>query len=527
MKLRSTLLILLMAFSMIVFNHSNVSASTRTEVINVVKNKDILEETLNPNTDETYHPLDRKFQRMSSIVQVGSRIYAAWTAGGNTEPHVDNYIVVAYSDDKGHTWVDPYLVIDPLDYQNGDKAQLPSFWINPDGVLFLFYSCNKSGYKYIVSNNADASDINDVVWSNPIKSNSGGGYNRPVTLSNGVALLTTQGGDKLTNPVYASYDKGISWQKLSETTSSAGNAKVYNESSIVELSDGTLMYLARLENPTSTGGMERAYSYDGGNSWTSSEYNLPYPLRSAGSRFYFGKLSNGNLALVTNDSKDTTRKNLTIFISEDDGETWPYSLLLDDRYPVSYPDLYEGEDGTLAIVYDAGGNVGNNVYGLCEIRMAYITLEDVKAGRLINKNSYIKGVISKSDRGVEVKEVTTQFENKIRVIKGTPRSDVISSLPTSITIIDENENTYTFEGRWISEDFNGNEEGRYTFYFESDEWDIKELQDNYSLLKVKVDVYKEKSPDYTIYLLIGGGVLGILVIGIVSYLFLKGRTKHV
>ena len=46
------------------------------------------------------------------------------------------------------------------------------------------------------------------------------------------------------------------------------------------------------------------------------------------------------------------RNNLTAFISEDDGETWPYSLLLDRRNNVSYPDVKEDENGNIYVIYD-------------------------------------------------------------------------------------------------------------------------------------------------------------------------------
>ena len=37
----------------------------------------------------------------------------------------------------------------------------------------------------------------------------------------------------------------------------------------------------------------------------------------------------------------TGRNNLTAFLSEDGGKTWPYTLLLDARSGVSYPDVIE------------------------------------------------------------------------------------------------------------------------------------------------------------------------------------------
>jgi hypothetical protein len=44
---------------------------------------------------------------------------------------------------------------------------------------------------------------------------------------------------------------------------------------------------------------------------------------------------------------------MTAYLSEDDGKTWPHTLLLDTR-STSYPDACQGKDGTLYIVHDLG-----------------------------------------------------------------------------------------------------------------------------------------------------------------------------
>ncbi len=39
-------------------------------------------------------------------------------------------------------------------------------------------------------------------------------------------------------------------------------------------------------------------------------------------------------------------------LSEDDGATWKYSLMIDERDDVSYPDAKEADDGYIYITYD-------------------------------------------------------------------------------------------------------------------------------------------------------------------------------
>ena len=46
------------------------------------------------------------------------------------------------------------------------------------------------------------------------------------------------------------------------------------------------------------------------------------------------------------------RKDMSIWLSEDDGETWKYETLIDSRTGVSYPDADQSPDGTIYVVYD-------------------------------------------------------------------------------------------------------------------------------------------------------------------------------
>ena len=80
---------------------------------------------------------------------------------------------------------------------------------------------------------------------------------------------------------------------------------------------------------------------------------------------------------------------MTVSLSEDEGNSWKYSLLLDSG-ETSYPDAVESSDGAIYIVYD---------HGRCsfkEIICARITEEDIIAGRLVNTDSYLKQIISKA-----------------------------------------------------------------------------------------------------------------------------------
>ena len=90
------------------------------------------------------------------------------------------------------------------------------------------------------------------------------------------------------------------------------------------------------------------------------------------------------------------RNNLTALLSEDDGKTFPYSLLLDERNKVSYPDCAEGKDGFLYIVYDRerGSKNQREEKSAKEILLAKIKEEDILCGRLSEK-SKLKIIVSK------------------------------------------------------------------------------------------------------------------------------------
>ena len=45
------------------------------------------------------------------VVTKKGRLFAGWYSGGAFEPCIDNYNVLAMSDDGGKTWLDPLLTI--------------------------------------------------------------------------------------------------------------------------------------------------------------------------------------------------------------------------------------------------------------------------------------------------------------------------------------------------------------------------------------------------------------------------------
>jgi len=92
-------------------------------------------------------------------------------------------------------------------------------------------------------------------------------------------------------------------------------------------------------------------SQDGGISWSQSKLmDIPNPGSSVQSLV----LNNNHWLLVCNDLK-RGRYRLTVFLSEDEGKSWPWRRELDNLGPgggeLSYPSLIQGGDGKLHGVY--------------------------------------------------------------------------------------------------------------------------------------------------------------------------------
>lgn len=126
-----------------------------------------------------------------------------------------------------------------------------------------------------------------------------------------------------------------------------------SEPMAVERKDGSLWMLVR-----TTKGIGESLSNDGGATW--SPLKIP-AIQHTSSRFFISRLQSGNLLLVKHlgidedplsAGKAKQRRNLTAFISKDDGKTWSGGLVLDERVGCSYPDAQQGAGGTIYLSWD-------------------------------------------------------------------------------------------------------------------------------------------------------------------------------
>ena len=320
------------------------------------RSENMLPPRLIPNlgSNEDYARAKRTCTGVPSIaVSRGGRLWAAWYSGKTPGEIIErcphSYTVVSTSGDGGKTWKE-VLAIDP-DGPGPLKAYDPQPWVDPDGKLWVFWHQPSGQQAWAIS--ADDAEKEDPTWSQPRRITSGIMMNKPAILSNGDWLFPVnqrKSGTISLMKALASSDQG-------RTFTERGTLEIsYDlkpcEPMMVERKDGSLWMLLRTNL-----GIGESRSTDGGLTW--SPLNVP-AIKHTASRFFISRLQSGHLLLVKHMGIDADpasegkqqRRKLTAFISKDDGQTWSSGLMIDDRYPVSYPDAQQVADGTIHLIWD-------------------------------------------------------------------------------------------------------------------------------------------------------------------------------
>ena len=281
----------------------------------------------------------------------------------------------------------------------------PVLWIDPLGRLWFVWNVMPGEEVWgIICDNPDAKEL---VWGEEFYIGRGIMMNKPTVLSSGEWLfpiaiwppelhekLRASGlreDDEYRSYVYKTSDNGKTFVNLG---SSAVKERRCDEHMVVELKNGVLAMYVRTRY-----GIAVSYSYDRGVTWSQGEDSK---LGGPCSRFFIRRLKSGRILLI-NHINFEGRNNLTAILSEDDGKTFPYSLLLDERNDVSYPDAVECEDGYLYITYDRERgcfkhSLSEAYSDAREILTAKLCEEDILNGRLVSKESFLKNVICKLNK---------------------------------------------------------------------------------------------------------------------------------
>lgn len=229
---------------------------------------------------------------------------------------------------------------------------------------------------------------------------------KPTFLQNGDWLCFAY--DQLTDRYgyYISCDQGQSF------THYYGAKKLptwFDEAMAYQLEDGSVRMFAR----NSLGELAECVSHDNGRTWSSAALS---GIVAADTRFFVKRLASGRIILICNDDSKS-RKNMTVYLSEDDGKTWKYKRLLDARDGISYPDADE-HNGVIYLTYDWG----RTHHG--EILFCRFTEQDI-----IDNNEITISTVSKLPDRPAKQEVIQAIENErlIAILRNVPSEKLLAT----------------------------------------------------------------------------------------------------
>lgn len=342
-----------------------------------------------------YEAKNRIWQGIASIeVTRGGRIFSCFYSGGVRE-EIGNYSMVVTSED-GVNFTEPIAVA----YVEGHRCYDPCLWIDPFGRLWFTWSITPEEKLYAAV--CDDPDADELSFSEPFIVGEEVMMNKPTVTRAGEwlfpisvwkenfrkALSGAVDNDKSRLAyAYKSTDNGKSFVRLGGVDAPE---RSFDEHVIFEHKDGRLaMFIRTLY------GIAVSYSTDGGKSWSDA---VDSGLGGPCSRFAIRRLRSGRVLLINHVDFDG-RNNLTALLSEDDGKSFPYKLLLDGRSEVSYPDFKEADDGYIYVAYDrerGGFKKSLEEAEACarEILYAKITEDDIINGS-ISEGSSLRCLVSK------------------------------------------------------------------------------------------------------------------------------------
>ncbi|GIV62117.1 glycoside hydrolase [Rhodocaloribacter litoris] len=273
-------------------------------------------------------------------------------------------LVMRRSSDGGHTWS---LIETIVDFPDGQSASDPSLIVDAvTGEIFLFYNfmdLEKEPDVYYL--HLMRSHDNGKTWHGPEDITTQ--ITKPewhqdfkfITSGRGIQtrdrwLLHTLVNLNRGLHLFGSDDHGASWF-LIDTPIKPGD-----ESKVVELSDGTWMINSRV-NKAGVRWIHR--SHDKGKTWSSRPDSTLIDPGVNGSIVRYTSTADGaerNWLLFANAASASARENMTVRLSYDEGQTWPYGKTI---YPGSaaYPSMTVLANGDIGILFEKD-NYTENVF---------------------------------------------------------------------------------------------------------------------------------------------------------------------
>ena len=286
-------------------------------------------------------------------------------------------IVCNRSTDGGHTWSEPYTIAQGTGVNHGFGDCALAWSDDDDGLIAAFvggpglwYSTPSNPIRSYIARSYDngqtwtaPEDITRFIFGNdcivPEQRNwrasffgSGNGLRTSTGRIMFVAAIRETTAQSLNNHAVYSDDNGMTWH-VSGRASTAGD-----EAKVTELADGRILMSIR-----HAGNRWYNISEDGGETWqatTSTWYDITAPACNGDMiRYTSVNLGHDRNRLLHSVPYGTSRTDVTVYVSYDEGETWPVSKCI-VPYSSAYSSLCILPDGTIGLYVEESypGNSG-------------------------------------------------------------------------------------------------------------------------------------------------------------------------
>lgn len=326
--------------------------------------------------------------RIPSVVVTKKGTVLAFAEGRAADAdQAKNKLILKRSTDGGKTWGKVAVIA-----EDGDKAlNNPCAVVEREGgqVLLMYQSYPagvgersgkiQPGYDgdLVVRNWLITSDDDGATWTKPrditretkrekVVTITAGGPGIGIQLRHGkhagrILMPFNEGPFGVWN-IYAVYsdDKGKTWAMGDAAPGGlidapkGGKTSTVNEAQFVELKDGSIRFNVRRWSGKAV--RKTCVSEDGGGTWSKVEDapDLTDPGCMASVLRYTDPADGGKSRILFSGPESTKRENGTVFVSYDEGKTWPTKrVLCKDAF--AYSCLTALPDGTIGCLYEADG----------------------------------------------------------------------------------------------------------------------------------------------------------------------------
>ncbi len=310
--------------------------------------------------DFNSNDIQTKWRGIPTIEKYNDKEFTAWYTGAETE-QAGNFIVIAEKIDN--TWHRKFVV---RNTNENYRVFDPVLWKGDDNVLRLFWANSYEWYDGV--GGVWFCEFNKGKWSH-IQPGANPVFEKGKKIDSSKLKFKSENYPEF----WKSNSLKESCRYFTSIRTIPDSLRTHDEHMIIQLQDSSYYCLVRAKT-----GILKLNSKNGIH-WTKP---ILIDLESTSSKFFIRRLQSGNILLIMNNSKK--REKLTAFISDDECKSWKYSLIIDERLGVSYPDAVETSNGEIVVVYDRNRTIDK------EILIARFYEEDILRG---NKNNVKKEIV--------------------------------------------------------------------------------------------------------------------------------------